>query len=117
MKPTVIQVFGDKSKKLEPEQHRIEFPGGAISVERTTTGEYWAHITINRPERARFPETHIGSKLGQIVGSRIDYDHDEYSSRLAAGKETIPSIENQGSVEHIAIRFSLIENEMDESGD
>lgn len=107
MKPVVIQVFGDKTKKLEPEHHRIEFPGGSISVDRTSDGEYWAHIAINRPERSDYLETHIGSKLGQVVDSRIDYDHDEYMRRSKNGIIAIPQLENQESIEHIALRFAL----------
>lgn len=107
MKPVVIRVFGDKTKKLEPEHHRIEFPGGSISVDRTTKGEYWAHIQINRPGRADYPETHIGSKIGEVVDSRIDYDYEEYARRADAGLPTIPSIEYDQAIEHIALRFGL----------
>ena len=107
MKPVVIKVFGDKSKKLEPEHHRIEFPGGSIAVDRTTDGEYWAHIAINRPERAEYPETHIGSKVGQVVGSRIDFDYGEYERRSKSGEPIIPELPAQESIEHVAVRFAL----------
>jgi len=107
MKPVVIQVFGDKSKKLEPEHHRIEFPGGSIAVDRTQDGEYWAHIAINRPERADYPETHIGSKIGRVVSSRIDYDYDEYTRRSKCGEPTIPSLDHDTKIEHIALRFEV----------
>ena len=107
MKPVVIQVFGDKSKKLEPEHHRIEFPGGSIAVDRTPDGEYWAHIAINRPERAEYQETHIGSSTGRVVDSRIDYDYDEYARRVDSGEKTIPELEAQQHIEHVALRFAL----------
>ena len=107
MKPVVIQVFGEKSRKLEPEHHRIEFPGGSIAVDRTSDGEYWAHIAINRPERAEYHETHIGAGLGQVVDSRIDYDYDEYARRADAGEPTIPELPAQSSIEHVAVRFTV----------
>ena len=90
MKPVVIQVFGDKSRKLEPEHHRIEFPGGYISVDRTTDGRYWAHISIN-PE---IPEWQEGERRarGLFVESRVDFNYTEYKRRHDAGETVIPNI-------------------------
>ena len=88
MKPVVIQVFGDKARKLEPEHHRIEFPGGYISVDRTTEGQYWAHISIN-PE---IPETTQGKARGLFVASRVDFNYAEYKRRHDAGEPVIPDI-------------------------
>lgn len=111
MKPTVIQIFGDKSKKLEAEHHRIEFPGGSIAVDRTSDGEYWAHIKINTEEYhaqhdGDFTEAHELSKIGQCVDSRIDFDHSEYTRRSEAGLSVIPSLPNIQSIEHVAVRFA-----------
>ena len=82
MRPVVINVYGDKHKKGEPDQHRICFPGGEIHIERTSNDEYWAHIYINTFARhehvnGTFTEGHLASKIGKVVGSRIDFDFDE----------------------------------------
>ena len=112
MKPVVIEVFGDKHTKMEPEQHRICFPGGEIHVDRTTSGEYWAHIYINTASRhehvnGAFNETHMASKTGAVIGSRIDFDHDEYVRRAEAGEPTIPSLPNEDKIQHLAIRIAV----------
>ena len=46
--PAQVTLKGDKSICAEPAQHIIEFPGGAIEVSRTTDGNYWAHIIVNK---------------------------------------------------------------------
>ena len=112
MKPVVINVFGDKRKKPEPEQHRICFPGGEIHVDRTSDDEYWAHIYINtfarqKHDNGAFKETHLASKIGKVVGSRIDFDLDEYERRAKAGEPTIPSLPNEDKAQHIAIRIAV----------
>ena len=112
MKPVVIQVFGDKTKKLEPEHHRIEFPGGSISVDRTTTGEYWAHIYVNTASRhehvnGEYGHSHLASKIGAVVGSRIDFDHEEYVRRIDSGEPTIASLPNENKAQHIAVRIAV----------
>lgn len=116
MKPVVIKVFGDKTKKIEPESHRIIFPGGCISVERTTTGEYWAHIALNTKDRHEyqngdFTETHRSSKLGRIVDSRIDYDFDEYSRRVDAGEPPMPRLPADEKAYHVAVKIEVEEHE------
>ena len=45
--PKHIKLLGDKTQP-ECAQHIIEFPGGAIELSRTSDGNYWAHIIINR---------------------------------------------------------------------
>ena len=90
--PKKIQLFGDK-KKPEPAQHVIEFPGGAIEVTRTTDGNYWAHILINR-DWADSDQAGKQSALGEIVGSRIGY-------KVAGGN--VIEIPDQSAVEQIAV--------------
>ena len=84
--PKKIRLLGDKDKKPEAAQHVIEFPGGAIELSRTTDGNYWAHIIVNRQHR--LDDCHgLHAAFGQIVGARIDADdgvhslpeHDEIS--------------------------------------
>jgi hypothetical protein len=69
--PKKIELLGDKTKKPESAQHIIEFPGGAIELSRTSDGNYWAHIIVNR----RFANNDfegMHNKFGEIVGARID---------------------------------------------
>jgi hypothetical protein len=72
--PRRIRLLGDKTIRPEPATHIIEFPGGAIELSRTTEGNYWAHIIINRD--FALPEDCEGLRAayGEIVESRIDYD-------------------------------------------
>ena len=41
-----IVLKGD-SKNPESAEHHIEFPGGSISICRTSKNEYWAHVYVN----------------------------------------------------------------------
>lgn len=68
--PKRIDLFGDKAKRVESAQHIIEFPGGAIEVSRTTDGDYWAHIIMNRGQVLDDLSLRQ-SAMGEIVGSRI----------------------------------------------
>lgn len=96
MKPNIIRLYGDKSRKLEPDHSRIEFPGGSIAVDRTSDGLYWAHIAINS---SRDP-TQI---VGQVVGSRVDFDHSEWRRRVEAGESPIPDIDGMENAQHFAV--------------
>ncbi len=111
MKPVVIEVFGDKHTKPEPEQHRISFPGGEISVERTSDGEYWAHIHVNTHYSEEPNLTHVTSKRGKIVHSRVDFDFPEYERRGTHGLKTIPEIPNAEDAKHIAVRIAIADVE------
>jgi hypothetical protein len=72
--PQKITLLGDKTKKPEPATHIIEFPGGAVELSRTTDGNYWAHIIINRDFALPDDSTGLHEAYGEIVSSRIDYD-------------------------------------------
>ncbi len=56
----------------ESAEHIIIFPGGSISVCRTTENEYWAHIEVNTGQV--IANTVRGSKRGKIITGRLDYD-------------------------------------------
>jgi hypothetical protein len=71
--PGKIQLRGDKTKRPEPATHIIEFPGGAVELSRTTEGNYWAHIIINRDFALPEDLSGLYAAHGEIVGSRIDY--------------------------------------------
>ena len=69
--PKRIELLGDKTKRPESAQHVIEFPGGAIEVSRTSSGDYWAHIHVNR-DWAMDDMKGIKGAIGEVVGSRLD---------------------------------------------
>lgn len=66
-----IVLLGDKTKKIESAENIIEFPGGAIAVMRTSDGNYWAHIHINRSDRVDDTKG-LKAAFGRIAGARID---------------------------------------------
>ena len=92
-----VLVEGNIKKRLEPSEHMIEFPGGSISVMRTSDNEYWAHIWVNKKQVLE--DIHILSKPGRVVEGRIDYDY----------PEGIDEIHGAERVSHIAIRISTKE--------
>ena len=73
--PQRIELLGDKTKRPEPAAHIIEFPGGAIELSRTTDGNYWAHIIVNRDFALPDEIEGMERAYGEIVGSRIDYEY------------------------------------------
>lgn len=67
--PKRILLLGDKARP-ESAQHVIEFPGGAVEVSRTTEGEYWAHILVNRGQVIEDADGYVSAQ-GAVVGHRI----------------------------------------------
>lgn len=88
----VITLQGDP-RKPESAEHIIIFPGGSISVCRTSNNEYWAHIQVNKGQI--IDDTIEASSAGLIIDSRLDY---------TAGGD-IDEIPNMESLQHIAIRI------------
>lgn len=64
-------VLQGNPKKPESAEHHIIFPGGSISVCRTTDNRYWAHVTINRRSLGDNAGI-LESKEGKIECVRID---------------------------------------------
>ena len=71
-KHTVLR--GDKTLKTEAATHIIEFPGGAIELTRTSDGNYWAHIIVNRDFALPGDIDGLEGAYGEVVGSRMDYE-------------------------------------------
>ena len=69
-KANIIKLTGDK-KNQETAESIIVFPGGSISVCRTTDNKYWAHIEINHGQVIK--DTTRESKSGEIISARLDY--------------------------------------------
>jgi len=90
----VIELKGNPSNP-ESAEHIIKFPGGSISVCRTTNNEYWAHIEVND---AQIDETVRGSMLGEISRARLDY-------RRPPGE--IKTIGDIKDLNHIAVRIRI----------
>jgi hypothetical protein len=64
----VIKLSGDP-KNRESAEHIVTFPGGAISVCRTSKNEYWTHIHVNKEYLGDVQRT---SKMGTIEMIRMD---------------------------------------------
>jgi hypothetical protein len=92
--PARIDLRGDKTRRPEPAQHIIEFPGGAIELSRTTDGAYWAHIIVNRRDAVE-DVGGLRSAIGEIVGSRI--------TRTNKGAAAVREIDADEDVEQIAV--------------
>ena len=65
----VIELKGDP-KNPESAEHIIKFPGGSVSICRTSDQKYWAHISVNKAQKVDDIE-HM-SKLGKIEMVRVD---------------------------------------------
>lgn len=93
--PKRIELLGDKTVRPEPATHIIEFPGGAIELSRTSDDNYWAHIIVNRDFALGQDAQGMVSSLGEIVGSRIDYEF--------PAEPNIVDVPNANRVRQIAI--------------
>ena len=62
-----------KGNPREPEsaEHIIKFPGGSISVCRTSDNQYWAHIEVNH--EGIIDDAFRESKIGKIEATRLEY--------------------------------------------
>ncbi len=67
----VITLKGDP-KNPESTEHHIEFPGGSISVCRTSKNEYWAHIYVNN---GQILDDTVSSKKGKLKEIRNEKDN------------------------------------------
>jgi hypothetical protein len=69
--PKEINLKGDKSNP-ESAEHVITFPGGSISVCRTSDNKYWAHIEVYSKDGNPRLDSTRESKFGKIEMIRID---------------------------------------------
>lgn len=90
--PARIELLGDKTRRSEPAQHIIEFPGGAVEVSRLDDGSYWAHIIINQGQALDIFEGLRGAR-GEVIASRVG----------RAGHHDIPSLDRMQDIEQIAV--------------
>ena len=64
-------LHGDPKTKPEKPLTVVKFPGGMVEISRTTDNQYWAHITVHRPETLK-AQTGSASGAGRVVDARID---------------------------------------------
>lgn len=92
-----IQLEGNP-KNPEPTHTRITFPGGDVDVVRTSNGEYWVHVRVNRDDSTSYDPC---APTGELVDGRIDlsqgYPTDAQKSAL-----------NDSKLQHLAIRIGNI---------
>jgi hypothetical protein len=63
-------IMTGKKENIEKPESIIEFPGGSISVCRTSNNEYWAHIEVN--DKQKVDDIERESKIGAIKKIRYD---------------------------------------------
>lgn len=93
----IILLKGDRNKP-ESAEHIIKFPGGSISVCRTSNNEYWAHIEVHKG--VVIDEAVRESATGKIVAARIDYDP-------GSGHQSVEEIKDFDQVHHVAVRIAI----------
>lgn len=91
--PHRIELLGEKTRRPEPAQHIIEFPGGAVEVSRTTDNCYWVHVLITRRNVCADLLPGREGAYGDIVGSRI----------TRVDGSPIVDVDNAESIEQIAV--------------
>lgn len=90
--PKRIALLGDV-RRPESAQHIIEFPGGAVEISRTSEGDYWAHIIVNRKGFGEGDSDGLSSANAEVIASRIDRAH----------PRGVDDIEDCGAIDQIAV--------------
>jgi len=83
-----VKLYGNPANP-EKTSFRVEFPGGDVDVIRTTTGDYWIHVRVNRPEAGM----HIAGETptAHIVDARLDI-HGRHASEINCGDFADPDL-------------------------
>lgn len=64
-----VTLEGDRNNP-EPDEFRVQFPGGDVSVVRCTDGTYWAHVRVDHEEHGMFiPGENVPAR---ITEARLD---------------------------------------------
>jgi hypothetical protein len=64
-----IRLYGDKNRQLEPSEVRVAFPGGDVTVARTTTGDYWVHVRVDTEQDVAGETADVAAR---ITDARLD---------------------------------------------
>lgn len=99
-----VTSFGDDAEGIalkgdprnpEPVHTRIAFPGGDVDVVRTTDGEYWVHVRVNRKDITSYDPFQATAKV-------TDARADSHVRTLDLSKELADAY-------HFAVRVGDIE--------
>ena len=88
---SVMTIEGNPKRPEAAHAARIDFPGGNVNVTRTTTGEYWVHICVNRPDSGFFIP---GETQAAIIDGRVDI--------IGEGVKSLTD-----NVDHLAFKIKL----------
>ena len=88
-------LHGDPTIKIEKPLTAVHFPGGHIEISRTSNNEYWAHISVHRPDS---PGALPSDMFGEVVDARID-------ARGHYPEQKVMEELSHVEFEHIAIRI------------
>jgi len=91
----VCEVFGDPKRQPEPEELRIAFPGGELSLIRTDDGSYWVHVLKHEDQ-----DGVSGRADGEFRDARIDV-RSKHASDTDAGDFAHPE------TYHVAVRVGV----------
>ena len=80
-------------KSPEKSESFILFPGGSVSVCRTTNNEYWVHIHVNKDKL--IGSDGFDNTKGRIIDSRLDPFDDSIIGKLL----------DPSNLQHIAVRI------------
>lgn len=67
-----VRLFGNPAKQNEPYEFRIDFPGGYVSVSRTSDNEYWIHFGTSNDLTDKGIPSDAYRVVGEIKDARID---------------------------------------------
>ena len=88
-----VELKGDR-RNPEPTYFRVCLPFGDVDITRTSNGEYWVHVRVNRPVSGGTP----GARPGRVKDARIDA-HDKHAGELDASLLVDPNLY------HLAVRL------------
>ncbi len=92
-----VRLKGDR-RNPEPESFRVAIPGGDVDVVRTTDGEYWVHIRVNK--RGDSGGQFDDREFGTIVDARLDII-ERHASEVDCGEFADPNLY------HVALRVAV----------
>ncbi len=89
-----VELKGDK-RNPEPTYFRVVLPFGDVDIARTSDGEYWVHVRVNRPTDSQFEKGE--TVAGLIRDARVDAN-DKHGGEIDASVLANPNLN------HVAIR-------------
>ena len=69
-KVTGVEILGDPEKP-EHDEFRVCFPGGSVSIMRTSDGSYWIHTLANLPDNSH-GERNDDRPIGRVIETRAN---------------------------------------------